>query len=94
MVWVVDKRIVKHLVESKNRLFELPVRVEFEYEQQNGRYVEGSLKTSTLFNEPLVLKTCPDVKRDELNAAIADSVRRDVLEYIKTNQHNASRRNP
>ena len=86
MIWVVDKRIVTHLVESRNRLFELPVRVEFEYQRQDGHYVEGSLKTSTLFNEKHVLETCPDVSREALNVSIADSVQRDILEYIKKNQ--------
>lgn len=83
MIWVVDKRVVTHLVESCNRLFELPVRVEFEYQSDNGRYVEGTLKTNTLFNEAHVLKTCPDITREELNDSVADSVRRDILEYIK-----------
>lgn len=84
MIWVIDKRVVTHLVESCNRLFELPVRVEFEYQSDNGHYVEGSLKTKPLFNEAQVLKTCPDITREELNASVADSVRRDILEYIKT----------
>lgn len=86
MIWVVDKRVVTHLVESQNRLFELPVRVEFEYQRENGRYVEGTLKTNTLFNEKQVLKTCPDIKPSDLNESVADSVRRDILEYIKKNQ--------
>ncbi|MCY3859108.1 MAG: hypothetical protein OXG25_09405 [Gammaproteobacteria bacterium] len=83
MIWVVDKRVVTHLVESCNRLFELPVRVEFEYQCDGGQYVEGSLKTKPLFNEAQVLKTCPDISREELNASVEDSVRRDILEYIK-----------
>ena len=83
MIWVVDKRVVTHLVQSCNRLFELPVRVEFEYQSDNGRYVEGTLKTNTLFNEAQVLKTCPDITREELNDSVTDSVRRDILEYIK-----------
>lgn len=94
MVWVVDKRVVKHLVESQNRLFELPVRVEFEYERRDGRYVEGSLKTSTLFNEAYVLKTCPDIEREALNAAVADSVQRDVMEHIKMSQQKTHRSQP
>ena len=84
MVWVVDKRVVRHLIESENRLFELPVRVEFEYERENGRFVDGTLKTSTLFNEAQVLKTCPDITAEELNKAVADSVERDVMEFIKS----------
>lgn len=84
MIWVVDKRVVRHLVESSNRLFELPVRVEFEYQCVDGEYVEGTLKTRKLFNEKQVLAMCPDIKRDELNAAVDDSVQRDVLEFIKT----------
>lgn len=83
MIWVVDKRVVTHLVESCNRLFKLPVRVEFEYQRDGGQYVEGSLKTKPLFNEEQVLKTCPDISREDLNASVADSVRRDILEYIK-----------
>lgn len=85
LVWVVDKRIVKHLVESQNRLFELPVRVEFEYERQDGRYVEGTLKTSSLFNEAQVLKRCPEITAEDLNEAVEDSVKRDIMEFIKIN---------
>ena len=88
MIWVVDKRVVTHLVESCNRLFEVPVRVEFEYQRQDGRYVEGSLKTKSLFNEAHVLKTCPDITREDLNSSVEDSVQRDILEYIKKNQTN------
>ena len=83
MIWVVDKRIVTHLVESCNRLFELPVRVEFEYQCEDGRFVEGSLKTDSLYNEAHVLKTCPDITREELAASVEDSVQRDILEYVK-----------
>ena len=83
---MVDKRIVKHLVESHNRLYELPVRVEFEYQREDGRYVEGSLVTRPLFNEKQVLKTCPDITSHALKESVADSVRRDILEYIKQNQ--------
>lgn len=84
MIWVIDKRVVRHLVESRNRLFELPVRVEFEYQCDNGQYVEGTLKTRKLFNEKQVLVLCPDIERDDLNAAVDDSVQRDILEFIKT----------
>lgn len=84
MIWVVDKRVVTHLVESRSRLFELPVRVEFEYQCDEGRYVEGTLKTSKLFNEKQVLAMCPDIERDDLHAAVEDSVQRDILEFIKT----------
>ena len=82
MVWVVDKKIVRHVLERDGRFAEVPVRASFEYESEDGKLVDGTLTTKTLYNEKNVLKVFPGLTAEELAAEIEETVDRDVREYI------------
>ena len=82
MVWVVDKRIVRHVLERDGQFVEIPVRVKFEYEQVDGRMIDGTLETEKLYNEPSVLKIFPGLDAHELEREIEATVQRDIREYI------------
>ena len=56
MIWVVDKKIVRHLIESDGRMADVPVRVSYEYAVEEGSLVEGSLSLKTLYDKATVCR--------------------------------------
>lgn len=82
MVWVVDKKTVRHLLERDGKLLEIPVRVKFEYEYKEGNLVPGTIRTEKLYNRQGVVKRFPDIDVDELDEQIQKSVDRDVRDHI------------
>ena len=56
MLVVVDKKTIKYLVESKNGLLELPVRISFQYNIDDGSFVNGSMTSDLLYNKEAELR--------------------------------------
>ena len=82
MVWVVDKKTVKHLLERDGKLLEIPVRVKFEYEYKDGKLVPGTIKTEKLYNQKGVVKRFPNIDINDLEEQIQQSIDRDIRDYI------------
>lgn len=82
MLYIVDKKVIRHIVEHDGRLLEIPVRAEFEYGCEKGEMVDGSLKISTLYNQKSVARLFPRLNLDELDDAIDKTVRKEILEHI------------
>lgn len=82
MIWVVDKRIVRHLVEDGHRLAEVPVRVSFEYAVEEGAVVDGSLSLKTLYNKASVCRSFPGLDDEELEAEVQNTVERAIDEHL------------
>jgi hypothetical protein len=82
MLWAVDKKIVRHVLEHDGQLVEIPVRVSFEYAIEDGSLVENTLTLKTLFNEVAVLKRFPSLKKSNLDQQIDVSVRQEINEHL------------
>ena len=82
MVWVVDKKTVRHLLERDGKLLEIPVRVKFEYQYKDGKLVPGSIKTEKLYNQKGVVLRFPNIDVEDLESKIQESVERDIRDYI------------
>ena len=82
MLYVVDKKVIRHILERDRKLLEIPVRVEFEYGCENGEMVEGSLKISTLYNKQGVARIFPELDMVELDEQIDSTVKKELREHI------------
>ena len=82
MLWAVDKKIVRHVLERDGQLVEIPVRVTFEYALEDGSLVEDTLSLKVLFNDGAVLKRFPGLDHAELHRDVHSSVEQEIHEYL------------
>ena len=82
MLWVVDKQIVRHLVEHGGRMAEVPVRVSFEYAIEAGAVVEGSLSLKSLYNAKHVCRCFAGLDESELEREVQATVKRAIDEHL------------
>ena len=83
MLWVVDKKVVKHVIEAGSTLIEVPVRIRFEFSLADERFVSGSMKRTFVYNRRALLRRCPEIDADALDAEMDDVVDQTLLEHLK-----------
>lgn len=82
MIWVVDKKVVRHLVARGRLLAEVPLRVSFEYAVHAGEVVEGSLSIKVLYNGRSVSKSFPGIEEATLNQEVQKTASDAVCEHL------------
>ncbi len=82
MLWAIDKKIVRYMLELEGQLVEIPIRVTFEYAIEDGALVDDTLTLKTLYNEAAVLKRFPSLNKQDLDEKISVSVRREIHEHL------------
>lgn len=83
MLWVVDRKVVKHTVRVGATLVEVPIRVRFEFGLREERFVSGTLSHTFLYNRPELLRRFPRLDAAWLEAEIERAVERALVEYLK-----------
>lgn len=82
MVWVVEKIVVYHLLDMGYERANIPVRVEFEFEVQNGSVVPDSVSKKVLYNLPFLQKRYPELDRHRLQEAVEHTVDQGIRAYF------------
>jgi hypothetical protein len=82
LIWVVDKKVVPHLIQENGQLAELPVRVSFEYAVEDGEVIDGSLSLNTLYNKLSVNKHFPSIDDERLEEDVQATAERAVDEHL------------
>jgi hypothetical protein len=82
VIWVVDKKVVRHLIAQDGQLAEVPVRVTFEYAIEDGTVLDGTLSLKRLYNRRAVCRHFPDLDDERLDAAVQATVERAVDEHL------------
>lgn len=82
MIWIVDKKVVPHLIQARGQLAELPVRVKFEYAVEDGALVDGSLSLDTLYNRGSVTREFPELDDERLEQDVQETAERAVDEHL------------
>lgn len=82
MIWVIDKKVVPHLVEAHGRLAEVPLRVSFEYALEGRTVVNGSLSLKVLWNRAAVCRHFPQLDGASLDHAVNATAERAVDEHL------------
>ena len=83
MVWVVEKKIVHHILDMGFERVEIPVRVKFEFEVMEGVLVSNTLSKETLYNQNAVAKRFPKVRLPLLDREIEKTVEDEIMEYLR-----------
>lgn len=83
MLWVVDKKVIRHTIDVGAALVEVPIRIRFEYCLRSERFVEGTVKREFLYNRPELLRRFPRLQADVVDADIERAVNRTILEHLK-----------
>ena len=83
MLWVVDKKVIKHVIETGSALVEVPVRIRFEFGLTEERFISGSMKRTFVYNRQALVKRFPRPDSDELDAEMEDVVDRSLREHLK-----------
>ena len=82
MVWVVEKKVVKHILDMGYERVEIPVRIKFEFEVKEGSLVPESMRIHTLYNKHVLEKRYPQLKSEEFDHAIDTTVRKRIHRYL------------
>ena len=83
MVWVVEKKVVRHVLDAGFERVDIPVRVKFEFEVVEGLLVPDSLSREILYNQKAIEKHYPEVRLDLVDKAIEETVENEITEYFK-----------
>lgn len=83
MLWVVDKKVIRHTIDAGTALVEVPIRIRFEYCLRDERFVEGTVKRDFLYNRPELLRRFTRLEPGVLDADIEDAVDRTIVEHLK-----------
>lgn len=82
LIWVVEKKVVRHLIEQRGQLAEVPVRVSFEYAVDERTVVDGSLSLKTLYNKAAIHKHFPELDEDWVSDQVQATVNRAIDEHL------------
>lgn len=82
LIWIVDKKVIPHLIEQDGQLAEVPVRVKFEYAVEDGAVIDGSLSLEQLYNKQAVCRHFPGLDDAELDEAVQATVERAIDEHL------------
>ena len=83
MLWVVDKKVVKHALNVGVALVEVPIRIRFEFGLDNQRFAPGSMKRDFLYNRAELLRRFPRLRASEVDAEIESVVDQALVEHLK-----------
>jgi hypothetical protein len=74
MVWLLEKMVVRHIVNLGLERVTIPVRVKFEFEVRARSVVPDSLSIQTLYNRPAIENRYPHLDADALERSILETV--------------------
>ena len=83
MVWLVEKKIFRHILDVGFERVEIPVRVKFEFEVLEGSSVPDTLTKEMLYNQDFILKHYPGLKSSSLDIAIAEIIDDEIMDCIR-----------
>jgi hypothetical protein len=83
MVWIVEKKVVHHLMDVGFERVKNPVRVKLEYEVKGGAFVPDSLSTHNLYNKKALEKRYPQLNLASLDISIDKTVNKGIFKHLK-----------
>ena len=84
MVWVVEKKIFYHILDMGFESVGIPVRVKFEFDVKNGKFVSDSLSVESLYNQQAVVNRYPGVRKDLLETEIQKTVQQEIQNHLRS----------
>ena len=85
MVWLVDKKIIYHILDLGYERVKIPIRTKFEFEVREGVFVPGSLSIERLYNKDVLLNQFPNLQSELLEQDIDNTVKTQISNYLIDN---------
>jgi hypothetical protein len=85
VVWIVEKKIVHHMLGLDFERVTIPVRVSFEFEVSEGSFLPDSLSSNILYNRSILQKRYPRLNLTALEDSINNTVQREIRTYLREN---------
>lgn len=82
MVWIVEKKIVHHVVGLGFERVTIPVRVRFEFEVKEGAFLPDSLTSRRLYNRTALEKRYPNLDLASLEHSTDNTVSKEIISYL------------
>jgi hypothetical protein len=83
MVWLVEKKIFRYILDMGFERIEIPVRAKFEFEVVEGSFVPDSLTKEILYNQYAIKKRYSKINRSSLDRAIEEMVEDEIMQYFR-----------
>lgn len=83
LVWVVEEKVVQHLLIHASERVRIPVRVKFEFEVKCAKFIPDTLSVKTLYNKPYLEKRYPRLDFTLLDMAIDKTVYAAIMRHLK-----------
>ena len=83
MVWLVEKKVFRHILDMGFERLEIPVRVKFEFKVKEGNLVPDTLSKEILYNQNAIEKRYPKLRLSSLNIAIEKMAEDEIMEYFE-----------
>jgi len=84
MVWVLEKKVIHHVLTLGLDTVDIPVRVRFEFEVREGAFVQGSLATHTLYNRDLIERRYPALDLASLDTSMGETVEKEIRKHLNS----------
>ena len=86
MVWAVEEMVVHVRLDCGVECVRVPVRAKFEFEVQDGLFVQDTLSFDILYNRKLLEKRYPQLDFTRVEMAIRETVQTTILKHIKRSE--------
>jgi hypothetical protein len=83
MVWIVEKKVVHHMIGLPFESVTIPVSVTFEFEVKEGVFLPDSLSSRRLYNRTSLEKRYPNIDFASLEHSIDNTVSKEIMIYLK-----------
>jgi hypothetical protein len=74
--------VTHQILETGPESVSFPIRVEVEYQGENGRISTGSLRKKVLYNRPFLLKRYPGLKEQDLDLLVEGRVQKAIQDQL------------
>jgi len=82
MIWIVRQFVTHQILETGPERVKFPIRVEVEYQEENGRISAGSLHKKVLYNRSFLLRRYPQLKERELDLLVEGRVQKAIQDQL------------
>jgi hypothetical protein len=82
MIWVVRQFITHQILEIEGETVKFPIRVELEYQEENGKVSFASLHKKVLYNKSFLLRRYPQVKERELELLVEEKTKEAIQDEL------------
>ena len=87
MIAIVDRKVVKHLLNTDRGRLEVHIRLSVQYGLVSGRFVAGSMERQMLYNDAATLRGLPGNDATTLPSNIDTVVDQMLIEHLCYSSH-------